>query len=113
MKKAEMMERILAGDAMIPGTYVNLKKEVVNYTVKRGENKGESAQFNKVMHGILSAKHGIIFVLVDARKIEGFDMEKYKTPFTPGQPVVAVITDKMTQNMGIKTVSGELHPVEP
>lgn len=113
MKKAEMMERIMAGDAMIPGTYVLLKKDVIDYTVKKGANIGQAAQFNKLSHAIQSPKHGIIFVMVDARKIPNFDMAKYETPFKPGQPVVAVITDKMTTNMGIKTVSGELHPIEP
>jgi len=113
MKKAEMVERVLAGDGMIPGTYVLCKKEVVNYTVAKGPNKGEAATFNKVQHAIQNPRHGIVFVLVDTRKIPGFDMEKYKSPFQPGQAVVAEITDKMTTDRGIKTVSGELHPVEP
>jgi len=113
MKKAEMLERVMAGDAMIPGTYVLLKKDVIDYTVKKGANIGQAAQFNKVSHAIASSKHGVIFVLVDSRKIPGFDMAKYESPFKPGQQVVAVVTDKMTTNMGIKTVSGELHPIEP
>jgi len=103
----------MAGDAMIPGEYVNLKKDVIDYTVKTGTNKGDKAQFNKLMHAIVSPKHGIIFVIIDARKIPDFDMAKYQTPFKPGDKVVAVITDKLTSNMGIKTVSGELHPIEP
>lgn len=112
MKKAEMMDRLMAGEAMIPGTYVLLKKEVIDYTVKKGANVGQAAKFNKLSHAIASERHGIVFVQVDARKIPGFDMDKYSTPFKAGQPVVALITDKMTTNMGIKTVSGELHPIE-
>lgn len=113
MKKAEMMDRILAGDGMIPGRYVLCKKEVVLYTVKKGPEKGQRAHFNKLSYAIMNPRHGIVFVDVDTRKIEGFEMDKFKSPFKEGQEVVAEITDKMTTDRGIKTVSGVLHPIEP
>lgn len=97
----------------MPGKYVLLKKEPIKYIVKEGKEKGQAAVFNKVSYAIQNPRHGIVFVEIDTRKIDGFDMEKFKSPFKEGQDVCAEITSKLSTNMGIKTIQGVLHPVEP
>lgn len=106
-----MMRRIEEGDMLMPGQFVTLKKETIEYMDKK-QKPPQKATFNKLQYAVLSSKFGVVFVEIDERKIPDFDMQKFKSPFVSGQPVVAEV-DQMTTMNGIRTIRGALHPVEP
>jgi len=100
MKKAEVLAAFEAGKILTVATFLHFKKEVVAY---RGKD-GKPATFDKIEFACLTA-NGIVFVQPDTRRIPGFDMETYKSPFQPSQKVVVEIFS-MIVDKGITTIGG-------
>jgi len=66
------------------------------------------ASFDKLVHVVMTPKHGPVVVDVDTRKLENFNPESYKSPFKKGD-VVAVIVTGYGMNQGLITARGEVH----
>jgi len=95
------------GHIILVGRFLMMKKEVVPY---RDRQSGQAATFNKLEFQVLTP-NGTVFVQPDTRKMAGFKMETYVSPFKEMQKVVVVI-DKLDTQKGITTIAGTIEALE-
>lgn len=106
MKKAELLNAMLAGKILLVGKFVFMKKEVVPYR----DRDGKPATFNKLEFAVLSA-NGIVFVQPDTRKMPDFKMDTYKCPFKEMDTVVVEV-ERMETEKGQTTIAGRAEYLE-
>jgi len=108
MKEQEISTHLASGHILFRGRFLLSKAERINY---RDKKTGQSATMDKLTHTVFSPD-GVKFVEQDTRAIPGFNPEGYRSPIKENQPVI-VIVSAVKQDMGITTIRGALHPVEP
>jgi len=96
-----------AGHILLVGSMMHFSKEVIAY---RDPKTKEPATFNKVQFTVLGA-NGVVFVQPDTRRMPGFKMETFVSPFKIGQPVV-VDVERITVERGVTTIQGMVEPLE-
>jgi len=107
MKKVEMVKLLESGNVLACGEYLMSRPERIEY---RDKSTKLPASMDKLGHTILT-EHGAITVEQDTRKLVGFDVGKYVSPFKKGQRVCVVVSS-MVNNLGVITLRGVPHPVE-
>lgn len=108
MKQAQLIEAIVKnGKLLFVGRVVFFKKEIIPYLDK---NTRAAATFNKVEYSVVGA-NGVVFVQPDTRKIPGFNMAKYESPFKNGDLVVVEVQSMFTEK-GQTTITGNIEPLE-
>lgn len=107
MKQSQILEQIKAGKILFIGKFLHMKKEKVAY---RDRETKQSASFDKLEFSLLGA-NGVVFVQPDTRKIPGFKIETYESPFKAGQEVVVEV-EKMQVERGQTTIAGNVTVLE-
>jgi len=101
MNKAQLIDGVLAGQALVLVEYRQTKVEVVKY---RNKETGKAEEMRKIRHHVEGG--GAAFP-IEERVPEGLNLDTYKSPFAKGQMVVWHV-DSMSKVKGVERNSGIL-----
>lgn len=105
MKQAELIKRILAGEALLVAEYRSGTAETIRW---RDGETGRALEAVAVRHSI---ECGTKSIQVSERTPEGFKPENFQAPAKKGQMVVWHVTGMTTQR-GVTSGTGTFEPLE-